>query len=676
MPHSLNQLVRGPLRPRWVAAALGALLLAALLPVGCQVARRAAPMRRDQSVYPPAPQPPRVIALGLLRGTAPPSETAVNVSMFLFGVEPPPPLTIATPAGLSSADQAILICDQTVNAIFLWEPNTVGVGELRLAPPPRRPFAVDALPAGGYLICDQRGAHRVDARGDVAGHYRRDERPFRAAGIIAVGNAVWVTNQTDHCIEVFNRADGNYQRTIGHHGAGPAEFALPRSMARTPDGNICVVDLLNNRVQVLAPDGTWVRDVGQPGDTPGSFGRPRDVAVGPDGAIFVTDAFSQRVHAFTPGGVPLMAFGEPGSGTGALTMPSGIAITTATPPAERTLDAEHTADYYILVGEQLDRPGVRVYAWLGGVEDANEGSIPLPSGEALTWEPDFPESVAINPHWDPNRCDTCHRVENGRMQPIPLPRTDELCLTCHDGVKAPADPHPIGRPADTELVKTPADWPTVDGTIVCVTCHDIVQHCDRNTRRPAVNFVLLRGYNPQQPLEYCTICHRPDVGGRFSPHRQRDSQGRVRDDACLFCHTQRPDVPPDGTRQFEPHLRDATSDICLNCHSPHWDLSPKGHVDRPVTPRIRQWMIVRQLSLDVDLPPEELARIAERSGIREPSRLPLGEGMVTCYTCHNPHYPELFPAGSELGALATDPADRRSMLRTNWIDLCSECHHH
>jgi predicted CXXCH cytochrome family protein len=326
-----------------------------------------------------------------------------------------------------------------------------------------------------------------------------------------------------------------------------------------------------------------------------------------------------------------------------------------------------------MVGEQLREPGVRVYAWLPARDDG--GTNALPAGEATSWKPQFPESVAINPHWDAQRCAKCHSLEGGRWQPIAPESGDALCLSCHDGIKAPADPHPIGRKASTELVTTPPDWPTLQGTIGCMTCHDIKRHCTPEAKRPAVNTVLLRGYDAQRPLESSRNCHRADVGGRFSPHRQRDATGKVREDACLFCHTKRPDVPADGRRRFEPHLRVESSNLCLNCHTRHWDLSPLGHVDRPVTPRIREWMIVRELSVGREASPAELLKLARQSP-RQPARLPLGHDKVTCYTCHNPHYAGLFPPDSELGALATNPADRRSALRTNWIDLCSECHHH
>jgi cytochrome c553 len=93
-------------------------------------------------------------------------------------------------------------------------------------------------------------------------------------------------------------------------------------------------------------------------------------------------------------------------------------------------------------------------------------------------------------------------------------------------------------------------------------------------------------------------------------------------------------------------------------------------------------MLMRELSLNADLDLPQVARLAEEAG-RSPARLPLGhkagggraaQEVVTCYTCHNPHYTGLFPADSELGALASNPQDRASALRTNWIDLCSECH--
>jgi len=651
-----------------------------LIGVGC-IDQHGPTVRRPGNLYPAAPQPPKVIALGTLRGAAAPSQAETDVAMFLFGAPPPPTLALANPTSIAVHDSYALVCDATLDAVYRWKLGTNDVTEQTFDPPLEHPFALDVTPTGEILTCDQRGVWRYGAAGTALNSYALPEGKFRPGGVVALGEHVWVTNVAQHRIEMFTLA-GEYVGALGGSDSKTLQFALPRSLARTPDGHVCVVDLLNNRVQVLTTDGSWVRNVGQPGDAPGTFGRPKDVAVAPDGTIFVTDAFSQRVHAFSADGKPLLAFGQPGSGAGALTLPNGVAITKVKPPAllppaaeneAETVLAERAPEFYILVAEQLQDPGVRVYGWLPQRPDEQLPAQGL--GLARKWKPPSPELVAENPHWNRQRCTACHQADSSRMLPVAAERVDELCLSCHDGRKAPADPHPIGRPAQTDLVATPASWPTVNGSIGCLTCHDIQRHCELDARRATDDYALLRGYDPQHPQAYCTLCHKTEVGGgRFSPHRQRDVAGNIRRDACLFCHTAAPPVPPDGRRNFEPHLRVASSELCRNCHTPHWDMSPRGHVDRPVTPRIREWMLMREVSAaDPQASPEEVKRRAD--GLqRDPARLPLGDGKVTCYSCHNPHYLGLFPPDTELGTLATNPADRQAGLRTNWIDLCTECH--
>lgn len=81
-----------------------------------------------------------------------------------------------------------------------------------------------------------------------------------------------------------------------------------------------------------------------------------------------------------------------------------------------------------------------------------------------------------------------------------------------------------------------------------------------------------------------------------------------------------------------------------------------------MTPEIRAKLLAQE------------SRLGAR-GESEPAVLPLGaKDTVTCFTCHNPHHPQTFPAGTELGAFATDPQDRAAHLRMNWLVLCSACH--
>ena len=676
MPSSVKKSSATPARllPVCVGGALTALIVCAGLFVGCEGKRVGFSADEKSDLYPPPPQSPLVVALGTFQGAAPPSKQEIELSMFLFGTEPPPPLALANPTGLAAGPGYILICDETLHALFRWDIAAQEIVEERFDPPLQHPIAIDVAPNGDRLICDGTRVVRASADGHILREYALLDTDFRPGGVLAYNDQVWTTNLAGHTIEIFDAATGRHLRSIGKRDDGTGRFGLARGMARTPDGNVCVVDALYARVHVFDSEGNPIRQIGQAGDSIGSMGRPKHLAVGPDGMIFITDAFSQRVQTFDPLGRPLLAFGEPTSGLGELTMPSGIAISPVAPSFGLTLPTKETPQYYILVAEQLENPGIRVYAWLGAGEEAIAAA--LPSTPATRWKPRFPESAAINPHWDANRCDTCHPKTDGQIQPIAKAEVDKLCLSCHDGEKAPLEPHPIGRPAVTDLVDTPAQFPVLNGSIGCLTCHDIQRHCRPEARRPALNAALLREYDVQRPLAYCMNCHRADPQGRFSPHRQRDAQGRVRDDACFFCHTQKPTIPEDGRRRFKPQLRDTTSRLCLNCHTRHWDLSPRGHVDRPITARKRQWMLMRQMDREMEADRATLMQLADTSQ-NPPALIPLGgdnHDMMTCYTCHNPHYSGLFPPGSELGALARNPEDRAGGLRVDFIDLCSECH--
>ncbi len=600
--------------------------------------------------------------MGTLRGARRASETEARLALFLFGSEPVAPLMIVQPVELAVSGSLLSVWDATLAGALSLDLESGVFGPLSMLEGSGRIVALDVAPDGSRYAAVSDRAARVGPDGSAELWYTLASGDLRSGGIVAVGDKLWISNVAAHRIEEFDRASGAPLRSIGRRGHGPLEFGIPRAMARLADGSVAVVDVLNNRVQIISPQGAWIRDLGGPGHSVGTFGRPRDVAGGPDGVVFVTDAFSQRVHAFSTEGEPLLAFGEAGSGPGSLTMPGPIVVTEQ-PPRQLlsgTRPAEHR--YYVLVGELLSRSGVRAYAWLGAEPD---GTPELPVREALNWQARSPEMAALNPHWRADGCVTCHTAGDPVAQPIPPESVDALCLSCHDGVRAPADPHPIGRPSKAPGVDTPDAFPTVGGMIGCLTCHDVQRHCSPDARRPVVNAVLLREYDAQRPLDYCNHCHTSEAGARFSPHRQKDASGRVRDDACFFCHTQKMEIPVDGRRRFEPHLRAESSEICLACHTKHWDFSPLGHVQRPVPESMLEYMLVA----------ENRPTTSGDGTPAAPARLPLGDGNVTCYSCHNPHYAGMLSRETELGALARDPRDAKAALRTDWVELCSGCHH-
>ncbi len=611
-----------------------------------------------------------VRALGNLRVGRPPTEAEVNLANFLFGTDPPSTTALVSPATLAAGPLGVAVCDTVLDGVVWWSFARETVTPVSWTSTLDEPLAIDIAPDGNWLLCDRGAAFRTSPTGSRLTNYRPDDTPFKPTGILAVGDAVWVANAAAHRIEVFAAESGAWQRSIGQPGRGPLGFALPRAMTRTPDGNVCIVDMLNNRVQVISPTGAWIRDIGRPGDAVGAFGRPKAIAVGPDGTAFVTDAFSQQVHAFNRDGQPLLAFGGQAAGRWSLALPHGIAVTTARPPTATALPDDREPDYYVLVSEQLHRPGVRVFAWFG--HEAAE----------LTWRDQPPplvqptafESSAPNPHWKADACDTCHAITaDGAVQPIPPAEIDAGCLACHDGVRAPSDPHPIGRPAVTPVAATPSDWPTPGGELSCITCHAIQRHCDPAAERPRANPILLRGYNVATRQDWCATCHL-EPADAFNPHLQPTAAAANDQANCLFCHEAPPPIADNGRRTFAAKLHRQDSRICLSCHVPHWDFSPRGHLGRVVTEEMRQWMVAqeRRLGYVTPAPPKSPAAAS-------PALLPLGQNkadqpVVTCYSCHNPHPRGLFPARSVLAAWADEAEGAAVALRLDWMELCLGCH--
>ncbi len=413
-------------------------------------------------------------------------------------------------------------------------------------------------------------------------------------------------------------------------------------MAVTPTGDVCVVDMLNARVQVLSPAGEWLRDIGGPGDRVGLFGRPRGIAIGSDGVVFVTDAASQRVHAFAPDGRPLLAFGGSEDGDRSLIMPAGICVTPQTVASEFAAPSDFHTAYTVLVAEQISYPGVRAYAWSGERRRVTEKS-PVVHRVA---------SIVANPHWNSALCTDCHAQEGEKLLPLAAEAVDAKCISCHDGKKAPDEAHPVGWRADGPRTHAPEGWPLVDGRIGCLTCHDIQRHCDASAKRPDENGIMLRGFDARNPYSTCTKCHAEQPGA-MNPHRSGNGNMAWTTTSCAFCHTSSPKLTGGGW-EFAPELRQSPQVLCLNCHTMHADPAPNGHLGVRVSPDVQ-------------------ARLAPKR-----PHLPLWEGKITCATCHNPHADQPEPAELFRFAAATDhsraPADAGKALREERPGLCLECH--
>lgn len=259
-----------------------------------------------------------------------------------------------------------------------------------------------------------------------------------------------------------------------------------------------------------------------------------------------------------------------------------------------------------------------------------------------------------SPHGQVNGCSACHNPSWGAPSAIDAARVTTVCIRCHDGEKAEAEEHPVGRGFDRADLRLPEGWPAPDGQLSCLTCHDVVEKCKAPTSGGADNPKMIRGGPVADLATYCGQCHIADTPTRFSPHRMLTDQGRVDPNACMYCHTETMN-PTATTRSGGPtKLRGDESALCLGCHDHHVDYFEPGHFGaRP--------------DLDVS------RRLAAAGG-----RLPLSpSGTVTCSTCHNPHQRGTFAADSVLsagGQRPDRPADQPMELRGYGPGICGACH--
>jgi predicted CXXCH cytochrome family protein len=617
-------------------------------------------MGRSPAVIHTAPEASAYVAsLGNLRTGQSTGKAQAELATFLFGVEPDAPIGLIKPLDVIAADDELWVCDGALQAVLRWMPDSNILEAAPLVDPPTGPVAITADVRGDRLIAGENGAvvrHSTQGRPTV--HYTPPvASEYRVGGIACIGEEVWVSNVRAHRIEVFDAASGVHRRSIGQRGRGPLEFGFPLDLTVGRDGNIYVVDMLNARVQVLDRAGGWVRDIGGPGDRIGKFGRPKAVAIGPDGTVFVVDAASQCVHAFDEDGRALLTFGGTPDREDALVLPAGITIWTGKLDAARELPSGFQPAYYVLVAEQIVRPGLRVYAWSGS------RTPPEPTGPKGRESSVRLVASVENPHWRPDRCTACHARTDGAPRAIDASKVDGLCLSCHDGKKAIDEAHPIGRPGRTASTQVPVDWPLVGERLGCLTCHDIRKHCKTTASRPLDNPALVRGFDAHNPLTTCTTCHISREW-RVNPHRS-DVAGMSAAAACGFCHVSTPRSMESGW-VFDGALRDSPSQLCQSCHTMHADPAPQGHLGAVVSQPMLQTMIEGERDRGI------------RDVSDRPQLLPLDNGRVACSTCHNPHAPDAIPAEVFRSPTAfvrsMAPTDAGKALRIEHMSLCRYCH--
>jgi DNA-binding beta-propeller fold protein YncE len=109
-------------------------------------------------------------------------------------------------------------------------------------------------------------------------------------------------------------------QSFGAFGSGPGQFDHPLGAGVGDNGNVWVVDAINDRVQEWTAGGSFVRAVGSTGSGRGQFRLPEDVEAR-GGFVYVSDCYGQRVQRFDVAGLK-----PAGEFTDGLRCPQGLDV--------------------------------------------------------------------------------------------------------------------------------------------------------------------------------------------------------------------------------------------------------------------------------------------------------------------------------------------------------------
>ncbi len=285
-----------------------------------------------QYVWPPPPDQPRIRLTAIFKGRAD-VEAGSRFARLLIGAGPQNPYDwLKRPYGVAFDHHGrLLVTDAGLGAIFRFDRegrrlDVFGTtGPLRLKNPMGLSVASD-----GLIYVSDIGIKKVvvfDAEGNLKTAYGRSGELVNPTDVAVSpdGSKVYVADSKGQKIVIFDRNTGNLISSFGTRGTADGEFGFPTSLAFSVNGELCVVDQLNARVQVFSQTGEYLTQFGARATTFGNFVRPKGIAIDSEGLIYVTDAAFSNVQIFSPELQLLTFVGQSGKQPGQFQNAGGVA---------------------------------------------------------------------------------------------------------------------------------------------------------------------------------------------------------------------------------------------------------------------------------------------------------------------------------------------------------------
>lgn len=233
---------------------------------------------------------------------------------------PKPRYQLLSPYGLAVDSKGLLyIADTKVGAIFIFNTENNDLTMIKHGADARfKALFGLAMDDNDTLLAVDGGLHHVlvfDSTHKLVSSFGESEMKEPCGIAIDLENRlVYVVDTELDQVLVYDADNYKLLRKIGTTGkehtlTTPGDFSKPTNVAVDKDGNVFVVDTLNDRVEVFDADGNFIRTFGKNGDGAGDFARPKGIAIDSDGHVWVSDAMLNRLQAFTPEGQILLGLG-------------------------------------------------------------------------------------------------------------------------------------------------------------------------------------------------------------------------------------------------------------------------------------------------------------------------------------------------------------------------------
>ena len=167
------------------------------------------------------------------------------------------------------------------------------------------PLGIDVDNSGTIYIADS-GNHRVQifnpdavfsAEIDLPGKDGKPADPTDVA-VDTSRKRMYVVDNDNHRVFFYDLSTLKFIKTAGEPGEQELMFRYPFFIALNKEGDLNIVDVINTRVQVVAPDGAFVTYIGGWGVEKGEFFRPKGVAVDTSDRIYVSDSYMGVIQVF------------------------------------------------------------------------------------------------------------------------------------------------------------------------------------------------------------------------------------------------------------------------------------------------------------------------------------------------------------------------------------------